>query len=475
MKLTCDACKLTLNARDEDRGKTFTCPICRGPLHEVGAAPAADKPAAGGGDGAAAPPPKKPSTPTLEWAGGSLDDLLYMVNSQALAAVIEVNAPDKKGEVHVIAGGIDEAFSGGQKGDEALASLRRHDSSRFRVELRLPNESGSLANPNPDRGDLKGKPLAKLMRYCEEYVLTCDLEAWRGTETCRVEYRRGNIARTLINGIDAPEQLGEVMAWTSGNFRFVLPRLALPKELDEASRMQAKAAAETRISEQKAARKTMFGMPAAQMFPGGIPGSSPPPSQPQAAAPPPAQAQPSGQKTMFMGSSAPAPSQPQVQAAAAAAQQQVPAKTMLGMPVMTPPAAAPSGGAPAGGPSSVVIDSAYAAASAPPKAAEAAAPTDMHVTARGYQPVAATNPPTAQPQAPNAKAKTEPPQPRKQAEPEKPEKEKKTDKTPKQQASARKATPAPEKAASPWMNVGIAVGVAAVIVVVWLLVSFFSK
>src|SRR5215831_18595886 len=359
MKLTCDACKLTLNARDEDRGKSFTCPICRGPLREADGAP---KPAE---------EPKRSPAPALEWSGGSLDDLVYMVNSQALAAVLEVYAPEKKGEVHVIAGGVDEAFHDGARGDDAMDALRGYEGARFRVELRLPSDAGSMLSPNADRGDLKSRPLAKLMRYCEEYVLTCDLEAWRGSETCRVEYRRGNIARTLINGIDAPEQLGEVMAWTSGNFRFILPRLALPKELDEASRMQARAAAETRISEQKAARKTMFGMPAAQMFPGGIPGSQPPQPQPQAAAPPPAQAQaqPAGQKTMFMGSSA--PSQPQVQAAAAAAQQQVPAKTMLGMPVMTPPAPAPSTGAPSGGgPSSVVIDSAYAAASAPPKAAE---------------------------------------------------------------------------------------------------------
>src|SRR5262245_3911123 len=133
MKLTCDACKLTLNARDEDRGKTFTCPICRGPLPEVGAAPAAEKGA--GGDGAGAvPAPKRPTSPSLEWAGGSIDDLLYMVNSQALAAVVEVHAPDKKGEVHVIAGGVDEAFCGDAKGDDALGALRKYDGSRFRVE-----------------------------------------------------------------------------------------------------------------------------------------------------------------------------------------------------------------------------------------------------------------------------------------------------------------------------------------------------
>jgi hypothetical protein len=257
MKLTCEACKLTLNARDEDRGKTFACPICRGPLRE------ADAPAA-------AVEEKKPKPATLEWSGGSLDDLLYMVNSQALAAVIEVCASDrsKRGEVHVIAGGVDEAYVGESRGDDALEALRREVEAIYRVELRLPNDTGSMASSNPDRGDLKSRSLAKLMRYCEDYVLTCDLEAWRGNETCRVEYRRGNISRTLINGIDAPEQLAEVMSWTSGNYRFVLPRLALPKELDQAARAQAKAAAETRISEQRQARKTIYGMPAAAMMPG---------------------------------------------------------------------------------------------------------------------------------------------------------------------------------------------------------------
>src|SRR5207245_8249994 len=166
MKLTCDACKLTLNARDEDRGKSFTCPSCRRHPREA--------------DGVAAKPaeePKKSPAPALEWSGGTLDDLVYMVNSQALAAVLEIHAPEKKGEVHVIAGGVDDAYHDGARGDDAMDALRGYDDAKFRVELRLPSDGGSLSAPNPDRGDLKARPLARLMRYCEEYVLTCDLEA----------------------------------------------------------------------------------------------------------------------------------------------------------------------------------------------------------------------------------------------------------------------------------------------------------
>ena len=43
MKLFCSRCNLTLNARDEDRGKPFQCPICRSPLAEVGAQAHGDK------------------------------------------------------------------------------------------------------------------------------------------------------------------------------------------------------------------------------------------------------------------------------------------------------------------------------------------------------------------------------------------------------------------------------------------------
>jgi hypothetical protein len=465
MKLTCDACKLTLNARDEDRGKSFTCPICRGPLREP--------------DGAAKPAeePKKSPAAVLEWSGGTLDDLVYMVNSQALAAVIEIQAPDKKGEVHVIAGGVDEAYVGNQRGDEAMAALRKFDGAKFRVELRLPSDAGNMNQPNPDRGDLKGRPLAKLMRYCEEYVLTCDLEAWRGNETCRVEYRRGNIARTLINGIDAPEQLADVMSWTSGNFRFVLPRLALTHELDQASRAQAKAAAETRIAEQKAARKTIFGMPAAQ-----IPGLAQ--AAATAAAGAPASAGAAGgasspvpaQKTMFMGSPAAPAAQPPPAAAPAPANPAA-ARTMIGMPMMTPtPATNPTTGAPQSS-STVVIDSAYAAASAAPapartgSTAPATSAPPLGTTARGYQPVAQSQPsPQTAPPAPRSEPEKAPAR-RETAEPER-AREKPASRPPR--VAQRKSIP-PEKVASPWVNVGIAVAVAVGIVLIWLLATMLTK
>src|SRR5205814_112949 len=71
-------------------------------------------------------------------------------------------------------------------------------------------------------------PLAALMRYCEQYAMTCLLEVWRGGEQATINYRRGEIVSTTVDGNDDPEQLPEVMTWSQGQYRIVLPPLVLP-------------------------------------------------------------------------------------------------------------------------------------------------------------------------------------------------------------------------------------------------------
>ena len=73
------------------------------------------------------------------------------------------------------------------------------------------------------------------MRYCEDYVITCTIEVWRGNENARVEYKRGEIGNVTVGGIDAPERLAEVMQWASGNYRLHVPPLELPAVAPEAA------------------------------------------------------------------------------------------------------------------------------------------------------------------------------------------------------------------------------------------------
>jgi hypothetical protein len=131
--------------------------------------------------------------------------------------------------VHMVAGGVSESISGSLRGDEALAQLKRLTMAHFRVEPCVPEpESGGISPPGPEEGQLSERPLAALMRYCEQYAMTCLLEVFRGGEQATISYRRGEIVSATVDGHDGAELLPEVMTWTDGQYRIVLPPLVLP-------------------------------------------------------------------------------------------------------------------------------------------------------------------------------------------------------------------------------------------------------
>ena len=168
-----------------------------------------------------------------EWAGGSLSELMSVLSAAALPARIRVFAAGKGatpvGEVHLLAGGLNDAFAGNKRGQEAASALQRLAGARFVIDTRLPDpETGSLAKPGPAEGSLAQRPLVEIMRYCEDYVLTCTLEVWRGEEQARISYRRGELVGTSVGGSEAPERLPEVMGWKEGFFEIDLPLPVTP-------------------------------------------------------------------------------------------------------------------------------------------------------------------------------------------------------------------------------------------------------
>jgi hypothetical protein len=169
-----------------------------------------------------------------EWEGGSLSELVAMLQAAALPVRIEVVAPGTtdsiSGEVHLLAGGLADAFAGSLRRDDAMAALQRLEGARYVIECRLPHpESGSLSEPGPHQGSLKDRPLASLMRYCEDYVLTCRLEVWRGQDRAAISYRRGEIIGTIVGGSEGSERLPEVLGWTDGSYEIILPAPVLPQ------------------------------------------------------------------------------------------------------------------------------------------------------------------------------------------------------------------------------------------------------
>jgi hypothetical protein len=251
MQVVCGNCQLSFDAPEGATG--LVCPICRGPLRAQSA------------DGSA------PKT-SVDWSGGDLDDLIAILSGPANSARVEVlphTGDGVLGEVHLLAGGVSDALFAGKSVNDALDKLRAVKGARFRVEPRLPNPAdGDLGNPGPESGTLEGRPLAHLMRYCEDYVISCSIDVWRGNENARVEYKRGEISGVTVGGIDAPERLAEVMQWGSGNYRLVVPALDLPatapKKPASATRTPAPVPApapSAQAARHGSATKTIFGMP----------------------------------------------------------------------------------------------------------------------------------------------------------------------------------------------------------------------
>jgi hypothetical protein len=250
MQVVCGNCQLTFDAPEGTTG--LVCPICRNPL-QVEAA----------GNGAAKPAPK-----TIDWNGGSLTDLIALLSAPAVSArveVIPIGADSAIGEVHLVAGGVSDSIYNGQATDDALDKLLTITPARFRIDPCLPHPTtGDLGTPGPDSGTLDGRPLAHLMRYCEDYVITCAIEVWRGNETARVDYKRGEISGVTVGGIDAPERLAEVMQWASGNYRLNVPPISLPQVAPRrttATAIPVVAEPERHVS----TTKTIFGIPQSEI------------------------------------------------------------------------------------------------------------------------------------------------------------------------------------------------------------------
>jgi hypothetical protein len=263
MQVVCGNCQLTFDTPEGTTG--LVCPICRSPLQADGAASGAS------GSGPV-------TSKIIQWNGGTLTDLIGLLSAPAASARVEVLPAGQDaaiGEVHLLAGGVSDAIYKGQATDDALDRLLTVTPARFRVEQRLPHPTtGDLGTPGPEAGTLDGRPLAHLMRYCEDYVITCVIEVWRGNENARVDYRRGEISGVTVGGIDAPERLAEVMQWASGNYRLKVPPIQLPLvapkratagAMPVASAPAAVSAAAAAATRQASATKTMFGIPQSEV------------------------------------------------------------------------------------------------------------------------------------------------------------------------------------------------------------------
>lgn len=206
------------------------------------------------------------------WEGGTLPELLSFLGENSLSARIEAfEGSGRLGHIDVIAGGVADAAAGDKQGDDVVAALSKRDRVHFKVELRLPHPTlATLEVPGEREGPLATRPVAAIMRYCEEFVLSCALILERKGEVARIVYRRGEITATLVDGADAPQRLPDVMGWSEGTFRIDVVAPEMPR------RSPTTAPSGTPSGTKKAGTEvsTLFGYP--------VPGAKAPPPGPAA-------------------------------------------------------------------------------------------------------------------------------------------------------------------------------------------------
>ena len=253
---------------------------------------------------------------TLDWEGGTLDELLGLLGEPALSAYIEAVRPGSGqavGEIHVVAGGVAETVAGERRGDEGLAYIKKIPGLRFRVTPAIPNDEGLLLPPPDVEGDLAKRPVTAIMRFCEDFVLTCALELQRGPENARISYRRGEIIRTLVDGSESPERLPDVIGWSEGTWRIVLPQMNLPRPKKPQRPAPGEVGGGTLFGIPAPVIPGLSGPPSATLPPAMAPGmtAAPAPAAPMAATPAPAArpaASPDPQRPIVRPVTAPAPS-----------------------------------------------------------------------------------------------------------------------------------------------------------------------
>lgn len=203
-----------------------------------------------------------------------VDQALEECSRGSFTGLLQVHTRQGNAQLRFLSGIQDGAVFGGEEGDQALASLHEASDPVFEAVACLPSLTASENDPLPLKGSLGDVHAARLMRFCEEYSLTCALELESDGQTLTANYRLGEL---LSLSPDSAET-ARVAEAHHGRYRFRLPRFELTSRVPRPQRELAVSPAAPRAA---APSSTSGGGVAAVARSGGAPAS------PRRAAPPP--------------------------------------------------------------------------------------------------------------------------------------------------------------------------------------------
>src|SRR6185312_1138467 len=123
----------------------------------------------------------------------SIDGLVAHCQGGRFTGILRIRAREGIGEVWFLSGVADEVHFGTSTADEAMDRMRKASDATYELVARLPHPGGGFKKRFPSKGSIATATPVTLMRYCEQYALTCTLAVESGGVLVEVKYELGDL------------------------------------------------------------------------------------------------------------------------------------------------------------------------------------------------------------------------------------------------------------------------------------------
>ena len=156
----------------------------------------------------------------------SIDGLVAHCQSARFTGILRMRAREGIGEIWFLSGVADEVHFGVSTADEAMDRMRKATDATYELVARLPHPGGGFKRNFPSKGSIATATPVTLMRYCEQYALTCTLAVESGGVLVEARYELGELASVETTADD--DGITAMLEAKEGTYEFTLPRVELP-------------------------------------------------------------------------------------------------------------------------------------------------------------------------------------------------------------------------------------------------------
>ncbi len=155
-----------------------------------------------------------------------IDGLVAHCTSARFTGILRMRAREGIGEVWFLSGITDEVSFGTSAADEAMDRMRKASDATYELVARLPHPGGGFKRRFPAKGSIATATPVTLMRYCEQYALTCTLAVESKSVLVEAKYTLGDLVGVETTADD--DGITAMLEATEGTYEFTLPAVELP-------------------------------------------------------------------------------------------------------------------------------------------------------------------------------------------------------------------------------------------------------